>query len=214
MFVGAALRDADQADLGAVRQPGDLVDELEVSRADQHRHDRDAPGDEDLRLVGMEGGGRDQVVVEPLEPVGQVVQECALGLDHARERVDQPFGVVAGVGVRAFREQHADQAARVLALGGGGEGRGGQLVGREPGVRRPAGHLRHDPGQRLGAAALRRALGDVGAGAVAAGDIAGIGEAPVDRPDRVRIDAERRAELADRGESRARAASAPNRSGR
>ncbi len=102
----------------------------------------------------------------------------------------------------------------MLALGGGREGRRGQLVGGEAGVRRPPGHLGHDPGQRLGPAALRRPLGDVRAGAVPAGDVAGVGEAPVDGPDRVRIDAQRGAQLADRGEPRARAASVPNRSGR
>ena len=198
----------------AVRQPGDLVDELEVAGADQHRHHRDAAGDQDLGLVGVERGRGDQVVVEPLEPIGQVVEQRALGLDHARERVDQPLGVVAGVGVRAFREQHPDQRSRVLALGRGGEGGGRQLVGGEAGMGRPADHLGHDPGQRLGPAALRRPLGDVRAGAVPARDVAGIGQASVDRPDRVRIDAQRGAELADRRQSRPGEHPSRNRSGR
>ena len=35
-------------------QPGDLVDELDVARTDEHRHDRHAARDERLGLVGVE----------------------------------------------------------------------------------------------------------------------------------------------------------------
>ena len=110
--------------------------------------------------------------MEPLEPLGQVVEQRALGLDEPRELVDQPLGVVAGVGVRAFGEEHPDEGSRSLALGGRGEGRGGDLVGREPGVGGAAQHLGDDPGQRLGAAPLRRSLGDVGARPVSTRDVA------------------------------------------
>ena len=71
--------------------------------------------------------------------------------------------------------------------------------GGEPGRGRPAEHLGDDPGQRLRAAALGRPIGDVGAGPVAARDVAGIGQPLVDRPDRVRVDPEGGPELADRG---------------
>ena len=141
--------------------------------------------------------------MEPVEALGQVVEERALGLDHARERVDQALGVVAGVGVRALGEQDPDERPGPLALRGGGERRGRDLVGGEPGVGRAAQHLGDDPGERLGAAALGRPVGDVGAGAVAARDVAGVGQAPVDRPDGVRVDAQGRPELADRRQPRA-----------
>ena len=65
-----------------------------------------------LGLVGVERRRRDEVVVEAVEPLGQVVEQRALGLDHARERVDQPLGVVAGVGVRALGEEDPDERAR------------------------------------------------------------------------------------------------------
>ena len=177
------------------------MDQLDVAGPDEHRHDRHASGDEDLRLVGMERRGRHEVVMEPVEPLGKVVEQRAFGLDHPREGVDQALGVVAGVGVGAFGEQHPNERAGSLALGRGGERRGGQLVGREPGVARPAEHLGHDPGQRLGAAPLRRSLGDMGAGAMAAGDVAGVGQPSIDGADRVGVDPQRGAELADRGEA-------------
>ena len=63
-------------------QAGDLVDELEVARPDEHRHDRHAAGGQDLGLVGVERRRRHDVVVEPVEPLGQVVEERALGLDQ------------------------------------------------------------------------------------------------------------------------------------
>ena len=96
--------------------------------------------------------------MEALEPLGQVVEQRALGLDHARELVDQPLRVVAGVGVGALGEQHPDERARPLALGGGGERGGGELVGGETGLGGAAEHLGDDPGERLGAAPLRRSL--------------------------------------------------------
>ena len=80
--VRAALRGADEADPRARLEAGDLVDELEVARADQHRDDRDPAGGQHLALVGVERGRRDEVVVEAVEPVGQVVDERALGLDQ------------------------------------------------------------------------------------------------------------------------------------
>ena len=64
------------------RQPGDLVDELEVARAHEHRDDRDTAGGQDLALVGVERRRRDEVVVEPVEPLGHVVDERALRLDQ------------------------------------------------------------------------------------------------------------------------------------
>ena len=82
------------------------------ARPDEHGHDRDAAGDEGLGLVGVERRRRHEVVVEALEALGQVVEERAFGLDETGEFVDQPLRVVAGVGVGALGEQHADERAR------------------------------------------------------------------------------------------------------
>jgi hypothetical protein len=78
------------------------------------------------------------------------------------------------------------------------------LVGGKTGVRRPSEQLGDDPGERLGAAALRRPVGDVGAGAMAARDVARIGEAAVDGADGVRVDPQRGSQLTHRRESRTR----------
>ena len=142
------------------RQPGDLVDELDVAGADEHRHDRDATGRQRLCLVGVERRRGHEVVVEALEPVGQVVEQRALGLDQPGELVDQPLGVVAGVGVRALGEEDPDERTGSLALGGGGEGRRGQLVGGEARRARRDGASRRRsrpaPRRRAAAAAGRR----------------------------------------------------------
>ena len=171
--------------------------------SDQHRHDRDAAGGEDLGLVGMEGRRGHDVVVEALEPLGQVVEERALGLDQPGELVDEPLGIEAGVGVRAFGEQHPDERSRSLAFRGGGEGGRGQLVGREAGVGRAAEHLGHDPGQRLGATPLWRAIGDVGPGTVATHDVAGVGQTSIDRADGVGVHSQCRTKLAHGRQPRA-----------
>ena len=202
--VRATLRRADEAHPRARLQAGDLVDELEVARTDEHRDDRDPAGGQHLGLVGMERRRRDEVVVEAIETFRHVVDEGALDLDEAREGIDQSLGVVAGVGAGALGEQDPDEWTRTLALGGGGEGRGGDLIGREAGVGGTAQHLGDDPGERLRATPLRRPVGDVGPGAVAARDVAGVGEAPVDGPDRVRIDPQRGPELADGWQTRPR----------
>ena len=80
--VGAATGRADEPDPRAVGQTGDLMDELDVAGPDQHGHDRDATGGQHLGLVGMERRRRHEVVVEALEPLGQVVEERPLGLDQ------------------------------------------------------------------------------------------------------------------------------------
>ena len=139
--------------------------------------------------------------MEPVEPIGQVVEQRALGLDHAGEGIDEPLGVVAGVGVRALGEQDVDERTRALALGRGRERRAASSSAVKPACGRATKHLGDDARQGLGAASLRRPIGDVRAGAVTARDVPGIGQPSVDGPDRVRIDAQRGAELADRGES-------------
>ena len=73
----------------------------------------------------------------------------------------EALGVVAGIGVRALGEEDVDERPRPLALGGGREGRAGELVGGEAGVGGPAQHLGHDARQGLGAASLGRPIGDV-----------------------------------------------------
>ena len=174
------------------------MDELEVARPDEHRDDRQPTRGEHLRLVGMEGRGRDEVVVELVETLGQVVDQRALGFDHAGERVDQPLGVVAGVGAGAFGEEDPDEGSRSLAFGRRGEGRRGDLVGGETGVRSAPQQLGDDACQCLAAATLRRSIGDVGPGPVPARDVPAVRQPAVDRPDRVRVDAQRGAELTDR----------------
>ena len=121
-----------------------------------------------------------------------------------RERLADLGGVVDGIGVRALGEQDPDELAGALALGGRGKGGRGDLVGGEAGRARPAEHLGHDPGQGLLAAPLGRPVGHVGPGAVAAGDVAGVGQALVDRPDRVRIHPQCAAQLADGRQAGAR----------
>ena len=179
-------------------RPGDLVDELQVARPDEHRDDRQATRREHLRLVGMEGRGRDEVVVELVQTLGQVVDQRPLGFDHPGERVDQTLGVVARIGVGAFGEEDADEGSRTLAFGRGSERRRGDLVGRETGVRSAPQQLGDDACQRLVAATLRGSIGDVRPRPVPARDIPAVRQPAVDRPDRVRVDAERGAELTDR----------------
>ena len=162
------------------------------------------PAASDLGLVGMERRRRDQVVVEALEALGQVVEERPLGFDEARELVAQPLGVVAGVGVGALGEEHPDERPRPLAFGGGGERGGRHLVGRETGVGGPTKHLGDDPGERLGATLLWRALGDVGAGTVATHDVAGVGQTTIDRPDGIGVHSQCRTKLAHGRQARAR----------
>jgi hypothetical protein len=55
-----------------------------------------------------------------------------LGLDHAGNGVDEALRVVAGIGVRAFGEEDADEWPGPLALRGSGERRGGDLVAVKP----------------------------------------------------------------------------------
>ncbi len=61
------------AQTSPTREPGgsagDLVDELHVARPDEHRDDRHAAATQRLGLVGVERRRRDEVVVEPVEPV-------------------------------------------------------------------------------------------------------------------------------------------------
>jgi hypothetical protein len=123
--------------------------------------------DERLGLIGVERRRRDEVVVEPVEPIGQVVEQRALDLDPAVERDAEPLGVVAGVGVRALGEQDLDERARALSLRGRGERGRGDLVGRKAGLGTAAEHLGDDPGKRLRTALLRRPVRDMRARAVA-----------------------------------------------
>ena len=172
------------------------MDELDVARSDEHRHDRDAAGDERLGLVGVERGRRDEVVMEALEPVGQVVEQRALDVDRAAELVGQALGVVAGVGARALGEEDADMRPRTLALGGRGERGGGQLVGGEARLGRPAEHLRDDARQRLRAATLRWPLRHVRPRAMATRDVARVGQTTIDRADRIGVHSQSRTKLA------------------
>ena len=182
-------------------QPGDLVDELEVARSQEHRDDRDAAGGQDLALIGMERGRGDEVVVEPVEALGHVVDERALGLDQARKGVHEPLRVVAGVGAGALGEEDAHERPGALALRGRGERGGCDFVRGEPGVRRSSKHLGHDARECLRSAPLGRAIGHVGARAMSTRDVAGIGQTSIDRPDGIGVHSEGSAELPDRGEA-------------
>jgi hypothetical protein len=166
------------------------VDEVEVAGADQHGHDRHPAGRLGLRLVGVERRRRDQVVVEALEPLVDLLEERALGVDRPREGLGDPLRVVAGIRLRAFVGADLNQRARPLPLRGGGERGRRDLVRPEPGLGRAAEHLGDDPGQRLGTAPLGWPVGDVGARSVPARDVAGVRQALVDGPDRVRVDPE------------------------
>ena len=199
----AALRAAHEADLRARRQPGDLVDEVHVARADEHRDDRDAAGHVRLRLVGVERGRGDEVVVVAVESLGELLEQHAHRLDPVRERLGDALGVDGRVGGRALGEQHAHERPRPLALGGGGERRLGDLVGREAQLGGPAERLRDDPCERVRAAPHRRPVHDTCPGAVATDDVAGVGEASIDRADRVGVHSQRGTELPHRREASA-----------
>ena len=115
------------------------MDELDVAGPDEHRDDRQPAVDERLRLVGVERRRRDEVVVEPIEPLRQVVEERALHLDPAVECLVQALGVVAGVGIRALGEQDLDEGAGPFALRRRRERSGRDLVGCEARLRPRAG---------------------------------------------------------------------------
>ena len=202
--VGAAFRGAHEPDPGPSRKPGDLVHQLDVRGTDEHGHHRDTTCDERLGLIGVERRGRHEVVVEPLEPLRQIVEKRAFGFDRPREGVDQAFGVVARVGVRALGEQDPNERAGSLPLGGCRERGRSQLVCGEPGMGSPAQHLGHDPGQRLRSAALRRPVGDMGAGTVSTRDVPGVGQTSIDRPDGVGVHSESGTKLTDGLEPRTR----------
>ena len=136
--------------------------------------------------------------MEAVEPVREIVEQRPFGLDPVGEGLDDAFRIEDRVGFRALREQHADQRPGTLALGRRGEGRGGDLVGAVAELRAAPQELVDDAGQRLVAATDGRPIGDVRAGAVAAGDVAGIRETAIDRADGVRVDAQGSAQLADR----------------
>jgi hypothetical protein len=141
--------------------------------------------------------------MEPLEPVWEVVEEGAFGLDQVGKRVAQPLCVIAGVGVRAFGEEDLDLLPGSLPLARGGEGRRRDLVGREAGDGRPAEHLGDDPRERLRATPLRRPIRDMRPGPVSTRDVARIRQASIDRPDRVGVYSECGTELPDRSEASA-----------
>jgi hypothetical protein len=179
------------------------VHEFHVGGPDEHRHDRHPTGGQDLGFVGVERGRRHEVVMEPIEPVGEVVEERALDLDHAGEFADEPFRIVARVGVRALGEEDPDERSGALALGRRRERGGCELIGGEAGLGGAAEHLGHDPREGLGAAPLGWSLRDVRPGAVSTGDVAGIGQPSIDRPDRVGVHPQCRTKLADGRKSRA-----------
>ena len=176
------------------------MDEVHVARADDHRDDRHPAADERLGLIGVERRRGDEVVVEPVQALGQLVEQRTLGHRDLREGGRDPLGVVGRVGVGALREQDVHVGAGSLALGRRGERRRGHLVGREAGRRRAAEHLGHETRQRFGAHALRRPLRDMRPRPVAARDVAGVGQALVDGPDRVGVHPQRGSQLADGGE--------------
>ena len=79
----------------------------------------------------------------------------------------------------------------------------GDLVGREAELRRAPQRLGDDARQRVRAAPDRRAVHDACPGAVATDDVAGVGQAAIDRADRVGVDSQHGAELPHRREARA-----------
>ena len=188
----------------AAGSAGDLVDELDVARA---RRASPRPGRGRRRGPGPRRRGTSS----SRRGRSGSARAGRAGRRAARPRPrsipgnssHEPLGVVAGVGVRALGEEDPDERPGPLALGRGGERGGGDLVGGEAGLGRPPQHLGHDPGQRLGAASLRRPLGDVGARAVSTRDVAGIGQTTIDRPDRVGVHSQGRTKLAHGRQARA-----------
>ena len=130
-------------------------------RSLEHGDQRHPATEQALRLVGVEGGCRDEVVVEALEPLRDVLQEGALGLDAVGEGLVDPRGVVRRVGAGALREQDPDRGPGAFALACGRERGRGRFIGREPGARRLAKHLGDDPAERVLAPPERRPIGDV-----------------------------------------------------
>jgi len=124
----------------------------------------------------------DKVVVEPVEPIGQVVEQGALDVDQVGERIAETGGVVAGIGVRTLGEQESwtlgpgrfrsVAAAKTAAAASSAP---------NPAWGRASEHLGNDAGQRLGPASLWRPIGDVRPCAMATRDVARIGP-DVDRP--------------------------------
>ena len=171
------------------------MDELEVPRPDEHRDDRHATGDQDLGLVGVERRRGHDVVVEALQPVWQVVEQGALGLDP-REGVDEPFRVVAGVCIGALGEQDTDERSGPFSFRGRGKRGGRQLVRGEPGMGGASQHLGHDACQRLRPASFGWAVRNVGPRAVTTGHVPRVGESAIDGPDGIRVDPQGGTELA------------------
>ena len=141
--------------------------------------------------------------MEPVEAVGEVVEQRALGLDQVRRTPCQALGVVAGVGVRALGEEDLDLGARAacapLAAANAAAATSSAL--------KPAWAARRSISDTIPASAsaprrwaVRSAT--TCAGAVATRDVAGVGQAPVDRADRVRVDSQGGAQLADGREPR------------
>ncbi len=192
---------ADDRDPVARAQRRDLRRQLDHAGSLEHGHERPAAGHDGEEFVGVEGRRRDQVVVESIEAVADLLDEGALGLRFARKRLVDPLGIVGGVGPGAFGEQDPDERTGPLPFGGRRERGRGQFLGREPGANRAPQGLGDDAAQRLLATPAGEALRDMRARAVAARDVAGLGEAAVDGPDRVRIDPQGRAKLPDRRES-------------
>ena len=141
--------------------------------------------------------------MEPVEAFRQVIEQRALDLDDVREFGREPLRVVAGIGAGALREKHPHVRARALPLGCSGERGRRNLIGGEAGVGCAPEHLGDEPGKRFGTTPLGRPIGHVRPGAVAARDIAGIGQPSVDRPNGVRVDAQGGTQFADREQSRA-----------
>ncbi len=183
---------------GAPRgQRPDLVEELGVRRGGHQGDDGRPAGDELHRLVGVERGRRHEVVVVALQALHDPVDERAVGLGDPVERLADPLRGAAGVGRRALDEQHVHEGPRAASLRGRGVHGGGHLVRGVAGPGRGAQHLRHQAVEHARRAPDGRPRRDPRAGPLAAHDVAGLGQAPVDRPDRVRVDAQDGAQLAD-----------------
>jgi hypothetical protein len=111
--------------------------------------------------------------------------------------------IVGRIGGGALGEDDPGHGHRSLALGRRGERGGGDLVGRKAGRGRSPDHLGDDPGEGLGPAPLGRPIGHPRAAAMAARDIAGVGQPAIDGPDGVRVDTECGPKLAHRRQARA-----------
>ena len=185
------------------RVPGwqrrDLGDDVHELRRRQQADDRDL-ADERAHLLRVVRGGDDGVDAALGEAVLEVDDGGALDpLDAVAERRPQLRDERLRLGLAALHEQQPAGADRG-ALRGAREGAGRELVGLDALARGLVERAVEDRLERVVVGARQR-VGDDGADLAAGDDPALVLQPRVDGADGVRVDAQRRRHLADRGEA-------------